>query len=83
MTTTNFFSKVGFVLAIAAVAILPQISFAASYAYVTAAGNVSMVVANDPNTALAIAPGIHNRSGVMLLTSQTGDGIVGDSVSGM
>ncbi len=71
MTTTNFFSKVGFVLAIAAVFVLPQISLAASYAYVNTMGNVSMVVASDANTAIATAPNRDFHSGVLLLVSSS------------
>lgn len=42
-------------------------AFAAMYAYVNAEGEVRTVEASDPNTAIRTAPGIHQRSGVILL----------------
>lgn len=60
---------------------IPTFSHAATYAFVNTSGEVSMVVANDPMTAIATAFNRAARSGVMLLTSQT-DAIIGDHVSG-
>lgn len=60
----------------------PLLSNAAIYAYVNTDGEVRMVTANDPTTAIMTAPGRALRSGVMLLMSAT-DSIVGDSVGGV
>lgn len=71
-----------FILAFSFMA-LPSMAQAATYAFVNQSGNVSTVVANDPNTAIATAFNIHPRSGVMLLNT-TGDyNIVGNNVSGV
>ena len=48
---------------------LPTFAHAATYAYVNTAMEIRTVVANDWQTALATAPGIHLHSGVVLLTS--------------
>jgi|GEM_PF-2173252 len=60
----------------------PTFAFAATYAYVNTAGNVSAVVANDANTALMTAPNISAHSGVMLLSNPS-DPVVGDGVNGV
>ncbi len=48
---------------------LPTFAHAATYAYVNSSMEVRSVVANDWQTALSTAPGIHIHSGVVLLTS--------------
>lgn len=74
---------VGFVLVIScllSVLVTPASASAAVYAYVDTAGEVKSVTANDWMTAIAIAPGIHIHSGVMLLTTAIDYLMVGDSV---
>ncbi len=66
-------------LALAAVVAIPGVSFAATYAYVNTAGEVMTMEASNASTAIATAPGIHPRSGVLLIQS-TSDPIVGDTV---
>lgn len=61
---------------------IPAISFAASYAYVNQQGEVMMVTANDPMTAINTAPNRAVNSGVMLLDSPADSAVVGDNVSG-
>ena len=50
------------------------------FAYVNVEGDVRTVEAADPNTALATAPSIHARSGVLLLDSSDDQNVVGDDV---
>lgn len=66
-------------LALAAVVAVPGVSLAATYAYVNTAGEVLTMEASNSSTAIATAPGIHPRSGVMLIET-TNDPVVGDSV---
>lgn len=66
-------------LALAAM-VLPTAASAAMYAYVNADGEVRTVEASDPNTAIRTAPGIHPRSGVMLIDSTEDQGLVGDKI---
>lgn len=66
--------------ALAAVVAVPGISLAATYAYVNTAGEVLTVEATNPNTAITTAPGIHPRSGVMLIEVTADQEIVGDDV---
>ncbi len=80
---TLSFIKVGLVVAAFAVMSAPALSYAATYAYVNSAGNVSTVIANDPNTALMTAPGISTHSGVMLLDSTDDTEVIGDGVNGV
>ncbi len=61
-------------------AIVPALSFAATYAYVNTAGEVRTVESASPNAAISSAPGIHMHSGVMLLDSQSDNDVVGDDV---
>ncbi len=61
---------------------IPLSTFAATYAYVNTAGDVKSVVANDWMTAIKMAPGIHMRSGVLLLNTAADYNIVGSDVSG-
>jgi len=58
---------------------LPSFAHAATYAFVNQAGEVSAVVADNANLALATAFSIDEHSGVILLTSLNGN-IVGTSV---
>lgn len=67
-------------LALAAVIAVPGVSLAATYAYVNTAGEVMTMEASNPSTAISTAPGIHPRSGVMLIET-TNDSVVGDSVN--
>lgn len=66
-------------LALAAVVAIPGVSLAATYAYVNTAGEVMTMEASNASTAIATAPGIHSRSGVMLIET-TSDPVVGDNV---
>lgn len=66
-------------LALAAIVAIPGVSLAATYAYVNTAGEVMTMEASNPSTAISTAPGIHPRSGVMLIQS-TNDPVVGDNV---
>ncbi len=72
---------IGLVVALI-IASIPAFAGAASYAYVDSFGDVKMVVANDWQTAIAIAPNRHINSGVLLLNSASDFTIVGDSVNG-
>ncbi len=67
----------GFLLSVVAA---PAPASAAVYGYVDTAGEVKSVTAADWMTAIAIAPGIHIHSGVMLLTTAADYLIVGDTV---
>ncbi len=78
MNKLNLFKTASVAIAFAAVA-FPSVSFAASYAYVDQAGDVRIVEAANPNTALMTAPNIDEHSGVMLLVNPT-DPITGDHV---
>ena len=74
---------VGLLLAIGcllSVVATPASASAAVYAYVDTVGEVKSVTANDWMTAIAIAPGIHMHSGVMLLASAADYLMVGDTV---
>ncbi|HEX8591178.1 MAG TPA: hypothetical protein VF696_00270 [Candidatus Paceibacterota bacterium] len=62
-------------LALALMAV-PAAASAAMYAYVNAEGEVRTVEASDPNTAIRTAPGIHPRSGVMLIDSAEDQALV-------
>lgn len=91
MTTSNHLSSTsvrriviaGIVASSMFVMALPSLASASTYAYVNKSGEVSAVTANDWQTALATAANIDIHSGVMLLTSQSDNSIVGDSVNGM
>ena len=69
-------------LALALVLGGPVAASAAMYAYVNQDGEVRTVEATDPNTAIRTAPGIHPRSGVLLLDSTEDQDVVGDDVAG-
>jgi hypothetical protein len=60
----------------------PVAAFAQTFAYVNTSGDVATVEANDPMTAINIAPNRAVHSGVLLLVNPS-DGIVGDGVSGI
>ncbi len=47
----------------------PLSAFAETYAYVNTSGEVRMVVASNPTTAIATAPDRTTHSGVILLSS--------------
>lgn len=66
----------------AAVVALPAASYAATYAYVNVAGEVMTTEATNADQALATAPNLHVRSGVMLINSSDDSDIVGDDVPG-
>ncbi len=82
-TTTSSFVKVGMIVAAFAVAAVPALTHAATFAYVNTAGNVSVVEAVDANTAIRTAPGISLHSGVLLLDSASDSSVVGDNVGGV
>lgn len=73
----------GAALAAAALISLPSFASAASYGFVNHSGEVSMVTADTANSAMATAFNISLHSGVILLSNPTGDGMVGDQVSGI
>lgn len=66
--------------ALSALLAFPGASFAASYAYVNTAGDVSMVESASADSALTTAPGIHINSGVILL-QDSDDSILDDEVT--
>jgi hypothetical protein len=71
--------KVLGMFALAAVIALPSMSYAATYAYVNASGEVAAINADTAAQALATAPNMDIHSGVLLLTNPN-DGIIGDTV---
>lgn len=80
VSSNRFLISLGFI-AFALVAVAsPALSYAASYAFVNAAGEVNLVGANNSSEALATAPNIHMRSGVMLLNSQADNQVIGGEV---
>ncbi len=70
------------IAALAAVIAVPGLTLAATYAYVNTAGEVMTTEAATPNAAIMNAPGIHVRSGVMLIDSADDSAIIGDDVPG-
>lgn len=70
-------------LAIIAAVAAPATSFAATYAYVNQQGEVMTTESTTPNEAIMTAPGIHERSGVLLLDGSDDREVVGDEVSGV
>lgn len=62
---------------------VPMFASAATFAYVDRVGAVRMVTADAPLVAIATAPDIHPRSGVIQLMTQTDYELVGDQVSGI
>lgn len=82
MITTNLTTKfVGLGIA-AALAVAPGLAAAATYAYVNASGEVQSVVAGDWQTAIATAPNIAARSGVILVDGQEDSNLLDDRVTG-
>ncbi len=83
-TTSNLTAlMVGASLVVALILVsIPAFASAASYAYVDSFGDVKMVIANDWQTAISIAPNRHINSGVLLLNSASDFTIIGDSVNG-
>jgi len=81
-SNSSKFAVLALTVATFALIALPAFSQAASYAYVNQSGEVNMVIANDPMTAIAIAPNRAMHSGVILLTTQS-TGLIGDNVSGI
>ncbi|MBX9906303.1 hypothetical protein K2X96_00190 [Patescibacteria group bacterium] len=79
-TTAAF--VIGATLVAATFLSIPLSTFAATYAYVDTTGDVKSVIANDWMTAIKMAPGIHMRSGVLLLNTAADYNIVGNDVSG-
>lgn len=67
-------------LALAAVVAVPGVTLAATYAYVNTAGEVMTVDSTSANQALLTAPGIHARSGVMLIEVTADEDMVGNRV---
>jgi hypothetical protein len=63
-------------------AVVPSFAFAAMYAYVDQTGDVKVIDATDPNTAIMTAPNIDEHSGVIFLSNPS-DAIVGDHVQGV
>ena len=66
-----------------AFAALPNLTQAATYAYVNQSGNIGTVSANNSSLAIATAINIHMHSGVMLLNTSGDYNIVGGSVMGI
>ena len=62
---------------------IPLFASAATFAYVDRVGEVRMVTADAPLVAIATAPNIHARSGVIQLMAQTDYELVGDKVNGI
>lgn len=89
MTHTYFLKIIGHIAAgvtltaaLAFILAAPRSSEAANYAFVNRSGEVSMVVANDPQTALMTAYNIAIHSGVILLDSADDNALLGGRVSG-
>lgn len=70
-----------FALALVGVLAVPAAASAAMYAYVNTAGDVSSVEAVSASAAIATAPGIHMRSGVLLLDSAEDEDVLDEDVS--
>ncbi len=82
MTTSITKNALRVALLGAAALALPAIASAQMYAYVNQSGEVRTVDAATWQAAISAAPGIHPRSGVIIITSP-GDDLVGDDVSGI
>lgn len=70
-------------LAAAAMVVVPGVSMAATYAYVNTAGEVMTTEATSGEAAILSAPGIHIRSGVLLIDDASDSAVVGNDVSGV
>lgn len=82
-STLFSFAKVGVFAAALVVMTLPNLSQAATFAYVNTAGNVSTVSADNWMSAIASAPGIAIHSGVILLDNLFGTSGLNGSTSGV
>ncbi|HEX5774843.1 MAG TPA: hypothetical protein VFY28_02690 [Candidatus Paceibacterota bacterium] len=67
-------------MALSAAIAVPGVSLAATFAYVNTAGEVMTVEAATPNAAILTAPGIHPRSGVLLIDGTDDSQLIGDDV---
>lgn len=77
------FAKVGVFAAALVVMTLPNLSQAATFAYVNTSGNVSTVSADNWMSAIANAPSIALHSGVILLDNLFGTSGLNGSTSGV
>lgn len=68
-------------LAVLGAVALPAASFAATYAYVNTSGEVRTMESASASQAIMSAPGIHPRSGVMLIETTADEAVVGDNVN--
>lgn len=82
MTKINPTSKIVGVGLAALVALAPALAGAATYAYVNAGGDVQAVIAGNWQTAIANAPNIAARSGVILIDG-TDSTLIDDNVNGV
>lgn len=82
MIATNLTSKIVTVGLAAALALAPAFASAATYAYVNMNGEVQPVVAANWQAAIASAPNIHPRSGVILIDGNDSD-LLDDNVGGV
>lgn len=86
MFTNTFSVTVTKVIVVASLMTLGFIAFAnatyaATYAYVDASGDVKSVTAVDWKTAINVAPNIHINSGVILLNTAADYSVVGTSLT--
>lgn len=81
MITSNLTSKIVTLGLAAALALAPGLAAAATYAYVNSSGEVQPVIAANWQAAIATAPNIAARSGVILIDG-TDSGLLDDSVNG-
>ena len=82
-SSSLYLTTAAFMVAVIITISLPVLSYAASYAYVHNSGEVRMVTADNYMQAIATAPNIAERSGVLLLDSSNDNSVVGDQVSGI
>lgn len=80
---TFSFAKVGVIAAALIVMALPNLSQAATFAYVNQSGNIGVVTADTWMSAIANAPGIAIHSGVILLENLFGTSGLTGSTSGV
>ena len=74
--------KTSLVLGAVVIAASPASTYAATYAYVNTSGDVSAVIADTWQAAIATALNIAVHSGVLLLVNPA-DGVLGDKVGGV
>jgi hypothetical protein len=82
MISNTLTTKIAGAVIAGALLALPGFAAAADYAYVDASGEVRLVTASNWQTAIATAPNIAARSGVILLDSSADMDLVGDDVTG-